>query len=460
MILILILFPFLVVFLILLVLFIPMRIYCFLRRLRRPLSVGFLHPYCADMAGGERVLWASLASIQRHHPSISDAFVYAGLPASKWPALLSSALHRFAISLPHPVGCVPVRSHPLTRPHLYPVFTILGQSLGSVFLAIECLFKKPPHILIDTTGYAFTYPIFAWLGGCTVLSYTHYPTVSTDMILVVESGLASHNNHGLVQRLTWLRKLKTVYYRVFAAIYGFAGRRAARVMVNSHWTKDHIDAIWGIPARTSVVFPPVNTAEFQQLPLERDGEPQLIISISQYRPEKDQAKQLRAFGLFLQRCANFSGKLVLIGGVRDREDELRVNALRTLAADLGIADRVECLANVPFDTLKQYFARAHVGLHTMWCEHFGIGVVEMQAAGLLVIAHNSGGPKSDIIEPDSTGFLADTDKEYADILCDIFSQPLYTPRLSEIQRRARESSSKFSDDIFFEEFSKQLNLVC
>jgi hypothetical protein len=33
----------------------------------------------------------------------------------------------------------------------------------------------------------------------------------------------------------------------------------------------------------------------------------------------------------------------------------------------------------------------------MWCEHFGIGVVEGMAAGLVPVAHNSGGPKSDIV---------------------------------------------------------------
>jgi hypothetical protein len=28
-----------------------------------------------------------------------------------------------------------------------------------------------------------------------------------------------------------------------------------------------------------------------------------------------------------------------------------------------------------------------LGIHTMWNEHFGIGIVEMMAAGLLTIAH-------------------------------------------------------------------------
>jgi hypothetical protein len=30
-----------------------------------------------------------------------------------------------------------------------------------------------------------------------------------------------------------------------------------------------------------------------------------------------------------------------------------------------------------------------LGIHTMWNEHFGIGIVEMMAAGLLTIAHRS-----------------------------------------------------------------------
>jgi hypothetical protein len=29
----------------------------------------------------------------------------------------------------------------------------------------------------------------------------------------------------------------------------------------------------------------------------------------------------------------------------------------------------------------------YLGIHTMWNEHFGIGIVEMMAAGLLTIAH-------------------------------------------------------------------------
>lgn len=55
------------------------------------------------------------------------------------------------------------------------------------------------------------------------------------------------------------------------------------------------------------------------------------------------------------------------------------------------------LPNYPFNKMLDQFNNAKVGLHTMMEEHFGISIVEMMAAGLYTIAHNSGGPKDDII---------------------------------------------------------------
>lgn len=44
-------------------------------------------------------------------------------------------------------------------------------------------------------------------------------------------------------------------------------------------------------------------------------------------------------------------------------------------------------------------------------EHFGITLVEMLAAGLIVVAHNSAGPKEDILTEDS-GLLCDDLEDY------------------------------------------------
>jgi glycosyltransferase involved in cell wall biosynthesis len=120
-------------------------------------------------------------------------------------------------------------------------------------------------------------------------------------------------------------------------------------------------------------------------------------------------------------------KLLLIGGVRDEGDAARLAQLQALAAspELGLpAGAVEFRANISLGELRRALGGAMAGLHTMWNEHFGIGVVEMMAAGAITVAHDSGGPRADIVVPYSgvpTGFLATTPAQYADALEAIFS---------------------------------------
>ena len=116
-------------------------------------------------------------------------------------------------------------------------------------------------------------------------------------------------------------------------------------------------------------------------------------------------------------------------------------------------DDVEFCINVPFPELKRWLSRAMIGVHTMWNEHFGIGVVEFMAAGVIPVAHNSAGPKEDIVieyNKGLTGFLATTAEEFADGFERVLA-------LSEKERRAiqengRESTDRFSDEAFAENF--------
>ena len=130
-----------------------------------------------------------------------------------------------------------------------------------------------------------------------------------------------------------------------------------------------------------------------------------------------------------------------------------VTSLRDEAINLGISACVDFVVNAPYSQLHSWLSRAAVGLHTMWNEHFGkrfscpytpfstdlpyhcnypqffaqsqslmvlltphdtfylpylscptpptpgISIVEMMAAGLVIVAHNSGGPLTDIVRP-------------------------------------------------------------
>lgn len=75
------------------------------------------------------------------------------------------------------------------------------------------------------------------------------------------------------------------------------------------------------------------------------------------------------------------------------------------------------------------------------------------AAGTIILAHNSGGPKLDIVVPyegNITGFLAENEDDYADTMAYIFSLPP-TKRL-EIRQTARQSVKRFAEQEFEETF--------
>lgn len=99
--------------------------------------------------------------------------------------ILSKTRSRFGISLTHPVEFVSLSRRSWVESSCYPVLTMMGQALGAVVLGFDCLLASvddiPPY-MFDSMGFAFAYPVFAIFGGCKILSYTHYPVISTDML--------------------------------------------------------------------------------------------------------------------------------------------------------------------------------------------------------------------------------------------------------------------------------------
>lgn len=83
----------------------------------------------------------------------------------------------------------------------------------------------------------------------------------------------------------------------------------------------------------------------------------------------------------------------------------------------------------------------------MWNEHFGIGVVELLAAGVLTVAHDSGGPRSDILRADAAGrpigFAAVSAEEYASAMAAALNT-----RDTVMQARARSAMEAFSEKQF------------
>lgn len=436
------------------------RLFCFWTRRQRGDKrkiVAFFHPYCNAGGGGERVLWRAvqqIAALSKH----ADVVVYTGDEASA-AEILSLAESRFGLRIaPQTVRFVRLRSRFLLEARLYPYFSLAAQSAASVLVAIEAAWGCVPDVYVDSMGFAFTFPLMRWVVGATVACYVHYPTISTDMLeAVVTARPNAVHNAGAANAGALRTRAKLIYYHIFARLYGWAGSNARVVMTNSSWTDAHIRSLWRVPSR--VVYPPCDTSELSRMPLEpRRNE---ILSVAQFRPEKDHALQLRAFALLLQNEPQLVRQqpvtLVLLGGMRNDADRARVDELRALAAELGIAARVQFVLNASLAELHQHLGAAAVGIHTMWNEHFGIGIVELMAAGVVVVAHNSGGPKADIVRHGETGYLAATADEYAQCLAAALALP--RDRRVAMQRAARASVDRFSDAAFGQQFDEAMRKV-
>ena len=459
-----ILYYFIIALVVLAVLLILLKLFIFWRtrrQLRRwgyhtlpykPVIVGFFHPYCNAGGGGERVLWHSIAALQKRY-SFVRCVVYTGdEPSSRPDNILKKVRERFAIHLQNDVKFFYLARRGWVEAGRWPRLTLLGQSLGSIILGFEALTTFVPNVYIDTMGYAFTMPLFRWLGGARTASYVHYPVVSSDMLRQVSGQVRAFNNAPWIRKSRLLTKLKIYYYRLFAKIYGFMGRRSEVVMVNSTWTHGHISEIWG-PKKLFIVYPPCDTSSFQQASIERNTKVFRIVSIGQFRPEKNHDLQLQVLKTFLSHLTPQERnrvKLVLIGSCRNSEDYGRVEELKHRAEELGVSNSVEFKIGIKFDQLKNELAKAVAALHTMWNEHFGIGLVECMAAGCVMIGHNSGGPKMDIIvdwHGQTTGYLADSEESFVSALHEVFNMPELERRV--MTSKARESvQAKFSVSVF------------
>lgn len=419
----------------------------------RTVVVGFFHPYCNAGGGGERVLWVAIRSLQNRYPNVK-CLVYTGDCDASGQEILQKATDRFNITLPKPVEFVFLRRRVWVEARKYPIFTLLGQSLGSVVLGWEAMMGYIPDVYVDSMGYAFTLPLFKYLAGSIVGCYVHYPTISTDMLQRVSSRETGFNNASIVTKSSFLTSVKVLYYRMFAYCYGLAGSRSDFVMVNSTWTYGHIKSLWGVGDKAVIVYPPCDISEFLKIDLynKHNSNVNCILSVAQFRPEKNHLLQLESFSKFLDKYSEKEKskfRLILVGGCRDQKDAQRVEALRHSAEELDINDYIEFKLNIPFENLKSLMAQAKVGLHTMRDEHFGIGVVEMMAAGLLTLAHDSGGPKLDIITPydgQPTGFLASDVQSYTEAMATIFS--LSEKHSLNIRENARKSVTRFSESEF------------
>lgn len=427
--------------------------------------VGFFHPFCNAGGGGERVLWAAIRATQKRWPN-AKIVVYTGDHDVSKDNMIARVKNTFSIDLhPPTIHFLYLSTRHWVLSSTWPHMTLLGQSLGSLIVGWDAFSLLVPDIFVDTVGYAFTLGLSKILfPDMPTAAYVHYPTISTDMLqsLDPKTSVGSQGvNAG--KGVGFKGAIKKYYWKVFAAIYSWMGASVDVVMTNSTWTQGHIQSIWG-PRRKqrgrenaiAVVYPPCAVSEIEsQIELSEESEKKrqkYIVYIAQFRPEKNHQLILQSFAEFVKTGTPSAkeAKLVLLGSVRDDNDSRRVYKLRLLVNELHIKDQVVFQLDAPWSEILQWLSKAFVGVNGMWNEHFGIGVVEYLAAGLICVVHNSGGPKLDIVtdvDGEPTGYHATTTSEFAEG----FEKALSHPDPLTVRRRARLSSERFSE----EEFAKK-----
>ncbi len=340
-------------------------------------------------------------------------------------------------------------------------------------------------------GYAFALGLSKFLFPTVPTgAYVHYPTISTDMLASLTPASPTANQGLNAGQGTGPRgRAKALYWRLFAAVYSRAGASADVVMTNSSWTQSHILHLWS-PYRPpssppiAVVYPPVAVreleAEVDVSPATEPRREKVLLYIAQFRPEKNHALILQAFARFAKSGTPTAqgARLVLVGSVRDDADSKRVYQLRLLANELQVRDKVEFHLDASWPEILEWLRKASVGVNGMWNEHFGIGVVEYQAAGLVAVVHDSGGPRGDIVvdvdgEPTGKislsfcgcgdtdlavcllGFHATTEAEFAQA----FEKALSLPDPCAVRLRARRSAKRFTEEEFARRWTEQMEVL-
>lgn len=429
-------------------------------------TIGFFHPFADQSGGGERVLWAAIKALQDHHPN-KKLFIYTDPNINKIE-LCENIKRNFNLEINLEFEITPLRNRDALHGTNYKSFTLIRQALASMVIGYQILKVFTPETFIDTTGWSFIYPM-AWMAGSDVICYVHYPMISTDMITRVKNREIMYNNNSHITNSNLKSYLKFMYYNVIAVIYGITGMYPRLVLCNSRWTKKHIDALWWrLKDSNRILYPPVDINNLSSISSEErfEDKKRTIVSIGQFRPEKNHMLQLKAYKEVLSSAVdpinNVCDEIVqhstlkIIGSCRNEEDVNRLDELKEYCKKNQLNENVSFCVNISFDELKNILSNSIAGLHTMIEEHFGICVVEYMAAGLIPIAHNSGGPKEDIIVNNfegklKLGYLAKSIEEYNKAIYEVLT--MNKEQLMRISDILKDKSKTFSQDIFINMFA-------
>lgn len=215
-----------------------------------------------------------------------------------------------------------------------------------------------------------------------------------DVVHAAEIGVPYSHGPALLKERLGFRLVLTVWETIpFGDAYRrFRGRRQRRetipqvdlFLAATDRARRALLLEGAVDDRIEVAPPGIDTARFHVTPAPADH---LVLSVGRLVWEKGHQDLLRALA-WLQRDGVHARALIVGAG----PEEAR---LRAHARELGLGDAVEWMTSVPYDEMPAVFERAScfvlASLPTVWWEEqFGMVLAEAAAAGLPIVAAESG----------------------------------------------------------------------
>ncbi len=136
--------------------------------------------------------------------------------------------------------------------------------------------------------------------------------------------------------------------------------------------------------------------------LDLDPDRPVVLFVGRIQPLKGLDVAIEAFARLERRDA----QLVVVGGASGLQGEVEVARIRSLAASLGVTDRIRFVEPQPHHLLSTYYRAADLVFVPSRSESFGLVALEASACGVPVVASAVGGLLS-LVDDGKNGFLVD-----------------------------------------------------
>jgi D-inositol-3-phosphate glycosyltransferase len=163
------------------------------------------------------------------------------------------------------------------------------------------------------------------------------------------------------------------------------------------------------------------------------GDEPVVLFVGRIQPPKGLDIAVAALAKLPEQVAAGEGlpQLVVVGGPSGPAGDAELDRVGTVAAELGVTNRVRLLDRQPHAHLAAFYRAADVLVMPSRSESFGLVAAEAQACGLPVVAAAVGGLRF-VVSDGTSGLLVEGHDPagYADAIVSVLDQPELAARLS------------------------------